>query len=101
MLKAGRIVALDTTASLLQRFSTHALRLKLDPGAELPATLAHRAEIKEGVCSISFDHFTEIETMLAELRTCGCSLIDLEIGKPDLEDVFVRVMHGQQGSELP
>ncbi len=96
MLKAGRVVALDTTASLLQRFSAHALRLKLDPGAELPPALALRADVKEGVCSIPFDHFSEIETMLAELRSSGCSLTDLEIGKPDLEDVFVRVMHGQQ-----
>jgi ABC-2 type transport system ATP-binding protein len=93
MLKAGRVVALDTTASLLRRFSTHALRLRLAPGAELPAALARRAEIKEDLCSIAFDHFAEIEPLLAELRNSGCSLTELEIGKPDLEEVFVRVMH--------
>ena len=93
MLKAGRVVALDTTASLLQRFSAHALRLRLAPGTELPAALAQRAEIREDVCSIAFDNFAEIEPLLAELRTSGCGLNELEIGKPDLEEVFVRVMH--------
>ena len=101
MLKAGRMVALDTTSNLLQRFSAHTLRLRLRPGAELPAALAQRAEIKEGVWSLSFDGFDDIEPLLAELRTCGCRLEDLEIGKPDLEEVFVRVMHGQRESELP
>ncbi|MCX7169683.1 MAG: ABC transporter ATP-binding protein [Proteobacteria bacterium] len=95
MLKAGRVVALDTTASLLQRFSAHALRLRLAPGTELPAALAQRAEIREDVCSIAFDSFAEIEPLLAELRTSGCGLNELEIGKPDLEEVFVRVMHGR------
>ena len=93
MLKAGRVVALDTTASLLQRFSAHALRLRLAPGAALPPALAQRAEIKDSVCSIAFDHFAEIEPLLAELRTSGCGLDELEIGQPDLEEVFVRVMH--------
>ncbi|MDD5174900.1 MAG: ABC transporter ATP-binding protein [Sterolibacterium sp.] len=100
MLKAGRVVALDTTANLLQRFSAHALRLRLSQDARLPPALAQRAEIKEGVCSIPFERFDQIEPLLAELRSCGCHLDELEIGKPDLEDVFVRVMRGQQGSAL-
>jgi len=93
MLKAGRIVALDSTASLLQRFSARTLRLRLAPGATLPPTLAQRAEIRDSIYSIAFDHFTEIEPMLADLRNGGCGLEELEIGQPDLEDVFVRVMH--------
>jgi hypothetical protein len=36
--------------------------------------------------------------MLAKIRAAGCRIDDLEIGKPDLEEVFVRVMQGvQQG----
>ena len=97
MLKAGRVVALDTTVNLLRSFSTHALRLRPAPGALLPAALLSRAENKDGVWSIAFDHYEEIEPVLAELRAAGCSLDDLEIGKPDLEDVFVRVMQGKEG----
>ncbi|MBI3524462.1 MAG: ABC transporter ATP-binding protein [Betaproteobacteria bacterium] len=102
MLKAGRVVALDTTANLLRSFSTHALRLKPMLGATLPTALLRRAENKEGVWTIAFDQFEEIEPVLAELRAAGCSLDDLEIGKPDLEDVFVRVMRGkvEAGAEV-
>ena len=98
MLKAGRVVALDTTVNLLRRFSVHALRLKLAPGATLPPGLAGRAQEKEGAWSIAFDQYAEIEPVLAELRASGCGLEDLEIGKPDLEEVFVRVMQGQEES---
>ncbi|MFA7268240.1 MAG: ABC transporter ATP-binding protein [Sterolibacterium sp.] len=101
MLKAGQVVALDTTASLLQRFSAHALRLRLARHVELPPAMARRAEIKEGVWSIPFDRFDEIEPWLAELRISGCRVDDLEIGKPDLEDVFVKVMHGHPESVSP
>ncbi len=97
MLKAGRVVALDSTANLLRRFSSHALRLRLGPGAALPPSAALRATEKDGVWSLAFDRFEEIEPILAELRAAGCSLEDLEIGKPDLEEVFIRVMHGLQG----
>jgi len=99
MLKAGKVVALDTTANLLRSFSTHALRLKPAQGAALPAVLRSRAENKEGVWTIAFDRFEEIEPVLAELRAAGCSLDDLEIGKPDLEDVFIRVMRGKVETE--
>ena len=94
MLKAGRIVALDSTANLLRRFSAHALRFRLGANATLPAALAARAEDKDGTWHVPFDRFEEIEPLLAELRRQGCELTDLEVGKPDLEDVFVRVMHG-------
>ena len=97
MLKAGRVVALDSTANLLRRFSSHALRLCLAPGALLPPAAALRATEKDGICSLSFDRFDEIEPILAELRVAGCTLEELEIGKPDLEEVFIRVMHGLQG----
>jgi hypothetical protein len=30
----------------------------------------------------------------------GCRIDDLEIGKPDLEEVFVRVMQGSQQGQL-
>jgi ABC-2 type transport system ATP-binding protein len=33
--------------------------------------------------------------MLARIREAGCGIEDLEIGKPDLEEVFIRVMQGE------
>src|SRR5205814_8779096 len=42
MMRDGRIVALDSTQSLLAAFSERVLRVKLE-GCDLPATLASRA----------------------------------------------------------
>ena len=97
MLKMGRVVALDTTANLLRRFSVHSLRLRTD--GLLPAELAVGATASGGWWSLPFDGFDEVEPLLARIRAAGCRIDDLEIGKPDLEEVFVRVMQGQsQGS---
>ena len=101
MLKAGRVVALDTTANLLRRFLVHELRMTLASGATLPPELGGRAHNKDGVWSILFDQYTEIEPLLATLRANGCGLEDMEIGKPDLEDVFVRVMRGKDALPPP
>jgi ABC-2 type transport system ATP-binding protein len=96
MLKAGRLVALDTTANLLQRFSVHALRLRLLQGT-LPPALSAGADEKDGIWSLPFDRFDDIEGLLGQLRAAGCVVDDVEIGKPDLEDVFVKVMHADGG----
>jgi ABC-2 type transport system ATP-binding protein len=93
MLKAGRVVALDTTANLLRRFSVHSLRLRTD--GSMPAELTRGAAENGGWWSFPFDRFDEVEPLLANIRAAGCEIADLEIGKPDLEEVFVRVMQGQ------
>jgi len=99
MLKAGRIVALDTTANLLRRFSAQMLRVRLANGAQLPATLQARlgptvpsSEVT-GELNFTLESCDEVGTILQTLREAGCHIDDIEIVKPDLEDVFVRVMH--------
>ncbi|HLA35317.1 MAG TPA: ABC transporter ATP-binding protein [Rhodocyclaceae bacterium] len=99
MLKAGRIVALDSTANLLRRFSAHTLRLRLAPaagGVALAECCAGATE-QGGWWLFPFDRFDEVEPLLAQIRQAGGVIADLEIGKPDLEDVFLRVMQGQDG----
>ncbi len=94
MLKQGRIVALDTTANLLRRFSGSTLRLRLAPGSVLPEALrARMPEAANGEHVLPLQRYEDIEPVLASLREAGCRLDDIEIAKPDLEDVFVRVMH--------
>jgi ABC-2 type transport system ATP-binding protein len=92
MLKAGRLVALDSTSALLRRFSTHTLRLRLREGDNLPAHIAAVAQQRGTQWQLQFEHFYEIENLLAELRAAGCVIEDMEVGKPDLEDVFVKLM---------
>ena len=94
MLKVGRIVALDTTANLLRRFSLHSLRLRTE--GVMPEALVGGATENGGWWSFPFDAYSEVEPLLANIRAAGCVIADLEIGKPDLEEVFVRVMQGQQ-----
>ena len=94
MLKQGRIVALDTTANLLRRFSGHTLRLRLASGAALPESLRPRLSAESGEEHVfALESCEEIEPLLAGLREAGCRVDDIEVGKPDLEEVFVRVMH--------
>ena len=96
MLQAGRVVALDTTANLLARFSSHALRLRPLPGVSLPPAIEARASFHDGVWSLPFQRFEEVAPILAQLSAAGCCLENLEIGKPDLEEVFIRVMQGER-----
>lgn len=94
MLKQGRIVALDTTANLLRRFSGHTLRLRLAGGVALPESLRPRLSAESGEEHVfSLGSCEEIEPLLAGLREAGCRIEDIEVGKPDLEEVFVRVMN--------
>ncbi|QDX81152.1 ABC transporter ATP-binding protein [Denitratisoma sp. DHT3] len=99
MLKAGRVVALDTTANLLRRFSQHSLRLRLREGDELPAQIAAGATARGGQWVLSFERFDEVEAVMAAVRAAGCVIEDMEMGKPDLEEVFVRLM-GQEAMSL-
>ncbi|MBI3140855.1 MAG: ABC transporter ATP-binding protein [Rhodocyclales bacterium] len=97
MLKQGRIVALDTTANLLRRFSGHTLRLRLNGEASLPPALRARAVAESG-SEVVFapESCEQIEDILHGARAAGCRIEDIEVGKPDLEEVFVRVMHREE-----
>jgi len=37
----------------------------------------------------------EVEAMLAQLHAAGVKVEDLEIGRADLEDVFLEIMQGE------
>ena len=97
MLKAGKVVALDTTANLLRRFATHSLRVRLaNParGVELGGTVAEAGEAGEGGwVDFGFDSYADVETLLARLREAGAGMTEMQLGEPDLERVFVEVMH--------
>jgi ABC-2 type transport system ATP-binding protein len=95
MLKAGRVVALDTTPNLLRRFSQHSLSLHLREGDVLPDAIAAQARVRGGAWVFSLARFEEVEAVLAAVRGAGCVIEDMEVGKPDLEEVFVKLM-GQE-----
>lgn len=90
MLKAGRLVALDTTDNLLRRFATHSLRVSVDLTDAAVALGGRVAE--NGWVAFDFDSYGEVEALLARLRESGAGLREMELGEPDLERVFVEVM---------
>ena len=92
MLKQGRIVALDRTSALLAGTASTMLRFKTDK--PLPAQLAAQSRVTGRIVQITAHDAHEVETILGVLRTAGCQPEDLEIGRADLEDVFLEIMSG-------
>ena len=91
MLKAGKLVALDTTDNLLRRFATHSLRVNVEH-TEVALALGGRIN-GDGWVEFDFDDYGEVEVVLALLREAGAGLREMALGEPDLERVFVELMH--------
>jgi len=87
MLKAGRLVALDRTSNLLAGRSHQVLRFKTD--AALPAGLD--ARVTGRIAQVKAHDAAEVEQILATLRAAAVPVEDLEIGRADLEDVFLEL----------
>ncbi len=92
MLKQGRVVALDRTSALLAGTASTMLRFKSDD--VLPAGIAQRARVTGRTVQISAHDAAEVETTLTALRAARVKVEDLEIGRADLEDVFLEIMAG-------
>ncbi|MDE2369192.1 MAG: ABC transporter ATP-binding protein [Burkholderiales bacterium] len=96
MLKQGRVVALDRTSALLAGRASTMLRFKTD--GELPPAVAAAARVTGRIVQVKAHDAAEVETMLATLRGSGVKVEDLEIGRADLEDVFLEIMG--EGAEV-
>ena len=92
MLKAGRVVSLDTTANLLGRTHRHTLSIRLQAGAVLPQALQTPGGGAGPAYSFTLDHLDEVGEILSALRDAAIQIEDMEITKPDLEEVFLDVM---------
>jgi ABC-2 type transport system ATP-binding protein len=94
MLKAGRIVALDSTRNLLSRFAGLTVRLA---AARLPRGWEQRLLRAEGgVFYLGLESYEELERLLADLRTEGIAIDELALAETDLEQVFLRIMAGNE-----
>ena len=90
MLKAGRIVALDTTKNLLSRISGLTVRLAAD---RIPADWQRRVLHRDAhVFVLALDRYAELESLLAALRVEGIAIDELALEETDLEQVFLRIM---------
>jgi ABC-2 type transport system ATP-binding protein len=93
MLKQGRLVALDKTSALLSGRASTMLRFKTD--SALPEALAGQTRVTGRIVQIKAHDAAEVESLLATLRGAGVKVEDLEIGRADLEDVFLEIMQGE------
>ncbi len=93
MLKQGKRVALARTSALLAGTATTMMRFKLD--TPLPPALAAQARVTGRIVQVKAHDAAEVEQVLATLRAAGCQPEDLEIGRADLEDVFLEIMQGE------
>jgi ABC-2 type transport system ATP-binding protein len=92
MLKLGRVVALDRTSALLAGTASTMLSFKTDQA--LPPPLAAQARITGRIVQLKAHDALEVESLLGELRAAQVTVEDLEIGRADLEDVFLEIMQG-------
>ena len=97
MLKQGRVVALDRTSALLAGRASTMLRFKMD--TPVPAALLAQSRVTGRIVQIKARDAREVESVLSVLREAGCQPEDLEIGRADLEDVFLEIMQGEPARE--
>ncbi len=98
MLKQGRLVALDRTEALLAATASTMLRFKTDK--PLPPALAAQARVTGRIVQLTAHDAAEVEQQLAALRQANIAVEDLEIGRADLEDVFVQIMNSGAPAEV-
>lgn len=92
MLKQGEIVALDSTENLLNRVPGKHLRLKLAPVA-LPPSLKSLQRGQDGdTFTLALNEAAQVEFVLAELRSAGIKVEDMQLIEADLEDVFMEIV---------
>ncbi len=100
MLKAGQVVALDTTSSLIKRISGSQLVVTLTSGrlpTELHELVSHPEELAGGnKFTLRVNEYGDVEPILAKLRQAGVVIDDMQLQQADLEDVFIQIMEGEK-----
>ncbi|RBA24888.1 ABC transporter ATP-binding protein [Herminiimonas fonticola] len=100
MLKAGQVVALDSTSALIKRISGSQLVVQLASGNlpdELKDLVSHPDELVLGnKYTLRVNEYKDVEPILAKLRLSGAVIEDMQLQQADLEDVFIQIMEGEK-----
>nr|WP_294840737.1 ABC transporter ATP-binding protein [uncultured Methylotenera sp.] len=92
MMKQGEIVALDSTANLLNKFAGKHLRLTLGE-VQLPQEVQGMVRhVERGVYTFALTDMIQIEYVLSSLRASGIKVVDMQLNEADLEDVFLSLV---------
>jgi len=95
MLMAGRLVALDSTRALLGRMAGVRVRLRLG-GAAPPALRSRVIEEAQGWTTLRLAQPGEVEQVLSACRQAMVEVEEIEVGRADLEEVFMQLMRDQR-----
>ena len=99
MLKAGKVVALDTKHNLLSRFAGLTVRLVAE---RVPAAWQARVLRQDaGIYFLGLDRYADLEGLLGALRSEGIAIEELALQETDLEQVFLRIMGGASAAGRP
>jgi ABC-2 type transport system ATP-binding protein len=100
MLKAGKVVALDSTSALIKRISGSQLVVSLARGTlpdALKPLVSHPDELVSGnKYTLRVNEYADVEPILARLREAGAVIEDMQLQQADLEDVFIQIMEGEK-----
>ncbi len=92
MMKQGEIVALDSTANLLNKFAGKKLRLTLGD-VSLPNNIQSLLRHQEkGIFTFALTDMAQIEFVLSALKAADIRVLDMHLSEADLEDVFLSLV---------
>ena len=99
MLRAGKVVAMDTTKNLLRKFATKNLKLKLNFKGEekLPQKINHIPhQIVEDAFIFQLKRITEMTEITEALKESRVEIADIQTVDSDLEDVFLKLTNSNK-----
>jgi len=93
MLRAGKIVASDTTKNLLKKFSTKNLKLRLNLNNKKLPSLIEKIphDVADDFYTFQLKKITEISQITDALNEAGIEILDLQAVDTDLENVFLKL----------
>ncbi len=99
MLRAGKIVAMDTTKNLLKKFATKNLKLKLNFKGEkkLPLEIDHLShQLVDDAYIFQLKKITDITEITEGLKQSKIEIVDIQTVDSDLEDVFLKLTNSKK-----
>ncbi|WP_297325145.1 ABC transporter ATP-binding protein [Nitrosomonas sp.] len=97
MLKAGKIIALDSTQNLIGKMTSgNSLKLRLLPDTLPPVLQALQISHHNGMYELKIENYAHVEFILASLRSENNQILEMHLQQPDLEDVFVNLMRNHR-----
>jgi ABC-2 type transport system ATP-binding protein len=97
----GKLATVAAKSELMARFGERTLRLLLSTKLTLlpPALLARKARLLDdgAAVEISLPLGEELGPVLADALAAGLAVRDVETRRTDLEDIYVKLVHGTNG----